>query len=146
MAPGAVSVPAHAQACCSKHWGSALGTACSHTTNSLHAFMCYRMHMTSAAVHHLPCPHATAHHASSSTRLSAVAEDVAAPPSSSGTNGEATATSEALEPATALPPFTVVSRTAVAGGVLEVLTWQQDRMIRVWLPPGVCAVWCIAEC
>jgi hypothetical protein len=31
----------------------------------------------------------------------------------------------------------LVSRSGLAGGVLEVVHWEGDRNIRVWLPPGV---------
>lgn len=30
----------------------------------------------------------------------------------------------------------LVSRKQLAGGLLEVVAWEGDRMLRVWLPPG----------
>eukprot|EP00775_Hariotina_reticulata_P003956 gene3956-4209_t len=39
----------------------------------------------------------------------------------------------------ATPPYRrwdLVSRTALAGGVLEVVCWEGERNLRVWLPPG----------
>ena len=32
--------------------------------------------------------------------------------------------------------WTVVRRTNLAGGVLEIVRMSGDRMLRVWLPPG----------
>jgi len=37
---------------------------------------------------------------------------------------------------TPLQRWGLVSRTALAGGVLEVVCWDGPRNLRVWLPPG----------
>ena len=33
-------------------------------------------------------------------------------------------------------PYTLLKRTPLAGGLLEVLAWEGSRKLRVWLPPG----------
>jgi hypothetical protein len=49
------------------------------------------------------------------------------------------ATNTANTAATTAPantPSEVLSSTPLAGGVLEVVQWEVDRRLRVWLPPG----------
>ncbi len=33
-------------------------------------------------------------------------------------------------------PYTLVQQVPVAGGVLDLVCLQGDRMLRVWMPPG----------
>jgi hypothetical protein len=35
-------------------------------------------------------------------------------------------------------PWSVISSTPLAGGLLQVVVWEGRRNIRVWLPPGGC--------
>jgi hypothetical protein len=40
-------------------------------------------------------------------------------------------------------PWSVISSTPLAGGLLQVVVWEGRRNIRVWLPPGGCA--CVSD-
>lgn len=68
-------------------------------------------------------------------------EDEESPPAAgtaaAGTAAAGTAgTDGAAAQSDAGEPYTLVEKLALAGGVLELVWLEGDRMLRVWLPPG----------